>query len=386
MTLEETAFQPIALRSPTAHGVLREPGGAESGVANPVFEWHPTVEVAGFGSSETARMSRDMTVLGSTGRDKLQVFDLRKTPPRGIVHASARLTGNRMWLSAAAQSADVEALGGRRQRVLSLWLAAAMAMRERAIATGETKHLWLVGLDDTQLVEARPDGWVSIEEVATGINRLVDLVQKEMMLHFRSSAFDLLFNEDFEWDHAPDTIINSFASPLKTALKTRSAGQELAVAGLGPRLHALANRIASAVCMTPWQAPTAWGGVDPDGPSFEAWLMQQAAPREGLPNRVTALFGGAPLLLPRPATDSAPSTETEPTPAAEATDAPRTPRKRSRRFRGGWLRHHGRRTRSEANSESSLRKILFVIGWVAAVVLAGHLIVEQATERARMQQ
>ena len=390
MTSEQTTFKPMALRTATAHGVLNERPGSDGVSSEPSCEWRPTVDVATFGTAEAARASRDMPVLGATGRDKLQLSDLRRSPQRGLKQASARLTGNRMWLTVSAQASDVEALGGRGQDVSSLWLAAAVATRERAIETGETKHLWLVGLDDTQLLEAKADGWITLEEVATGINRLVDLVQKEMVLHFRSSAFDLLFNEDFEWDQAPEEIIEHFVAPLKTVLRERSMGQELAVVGLGPRLSVLAEIVAKVAGMTPWQAPVEWGGPRAHGASFESWLLQRVAPRDGLPTNTTAVFGGAPLLLPRPISDSEMSAEeqpeTTPAPADDAPASPPSPRKRRRWFRGGLLRHHGRRTRSERTSESSLRKILFVIGWVAAVALAGHLIVEQATEQARMQQ
>ena len=396
MTSENIILKPIALRSPTANGVLKVPSGEEEVGVNPTFDWRPTMEIAAFMNAQSARNERDVIVLGSSGRDQLTLTDLRKSPQKGIKQASVRLTGNRMWLNVSAQATDVDALGGRRSEVLSLWLAAAVATREHAMESGETKHLWLVGLDDTQLLEARPDGFLILQEVATGLNRLVDLVQKEMSLHFRSSAFDLLFNEDFEWDQAPEEIIANFVSQLNTALGERSRGEELAVVGLGPRLGPLTQTIARAAGMAPWRSLAGWDPSNPQFASLESWLMQRIAPSDDQTVPITAAFGGAPLLLPRPGseaeseTTSQPQTTPQPEAGADAAAEPAgegpSPRKRRRRFGRGWLRHHSRPSRSEAGTESNLRKILFVVVWVVAVALAGHLFVEQSTERARMQQ
>ncbi|WP_221030715.1 hypothetical protein [Actomonas aquatica] len=331
----------------------------------------------------------DCPLLVDTGRDRLTLSDLRRTSSTTMSVASARLTGFGEWLNCVAPSADVDAMRAGAAHASPLWLATAISLRQQAMDAGRPIWLWALGLDDSQLVKLCPDGRVHLEEVPTGINRLIDLVQRDLDLHFRSSAFDLMFNEDFDWTEFPSTILDDLVAPLRMSLGHHTDGQVLAILGLGPRLGPLTAQIARVVNMITWAPPIAAPGTHHPA-SLDSWILQQiAAPTDG-PALIHTTYDGAPLLLPYPepegastsTAESSSSTAERPDSTAAGTTPPRRRRRRGVRR---WVRHHSSKVSSPRADESQLRKTLFVVLYVVVVAIAGHLIVDQLTEQAREQ-
>ncbi len=406
MTSDLLSFTPFGLRTPTSH--CRWDRGEEEASAHLTIDGVAGLETYQKGDLRAQAAGRH--ILAATGRDRLHLTDLRHIPAPGFAAATARLTGFHQWLTVTAQRADVKALGSGAEQTSSLWLSAVVSLREQTLNSGEQQWIWLLGLDDSQRVQLQPDGRVYLEEVPTGLNRLIDLVQKEMSLHFRSSAFDLLFNEDFDWEDAPAGILAEFVEPLKRVTTHHALGHVLAVVGLGPRLAKVAASIARHVGMVPWSPPPD-GSFAPKTAScaVESWLLRETAEREALDQRLTAGFDGAPLLLPAPegreagvdsaAPFAAPSAGAELLLAVDAAPAAMPGEEGSggqvqrrgqpaphQRRRRSWLRHHAGKPRRARADESSLRKIVFVVVWVLAVTFAGHLLVEQSAESERARQ
>ncbi len=396
------SFQPFGLRTPTGHCRLNHTEDFREGADRARVDVGPAIELSQFSEDSYRQEAHGRHLLAATGRDQLHVTDLRPSPPQGFVTATARLTGFHQWLTVTAHRNEVLTLGAGAERVSSLWLTAIVALREETMASDRPQWLWLLGLDDSQRVQLEPDGRIYIEEVPTGLNRLIDLVQKEMGLHFRSSAFDLLFNEDFDWRDAPPNILTEFLHPLRAKTESHAAQHSLAVVGLGPRLGELCNMIAHGVGMVPW-SPRISAGARSNPQNFETWLLREAAEREVEGLQLTAAFAGAPLFLPapgealgeiaRPAPEdssragTASETATGQPSEQEAADASgERPSHRRRRRSSKLWRHHPRTMGRPRADDSSIRKVIFVLFWVLAVGFAGHVLVEQGTEHAREQQ
>ncbi len=373
---------PFGLRTPTARCHWDEDSG--STLAD-CLQLEPAIDIADYRLPAYANTAEGVHLLAATGRDQLHVTDLRYMPESDRAAASARFTGLQQWVSVSVRQADLAALGTGARQVSSLWMSAIITLREEALQSQRSQWLWLLSLDDSQRVELRPDGRIYAEEVPTGLNRLVDLVQKEMNLHFRASAFDLLFNENFDWEDAPAKILSDFVAPLRDVTSPALTDHSLAIVGLGPRLTNLASSIAGHVGMRPWRA-TLFGAHLSTPLSFEAWLLRRAAQRkpDDGPNFIIE-FDGAPLLLPRrELPDPAEPAEPEAgAPETAETQPPRSSRSESRqRPRTAW---QGRRRapRPRRRDDISARKIIFVVLWVAAVAIAGHFLVDQSTEQTR---
>lgn len=374
--------QPFGLRTPTARCHWDEAGG--STLAD-CLQLEPAIEIADYQRPDYADTAEGVHLLAATGRDQLHVTDLRHMPGFGRAAASARLTGLHQWITISVREADLAALGTGARQVSSLWLSAIIALREEAIQAESSRWLWLLSLDDSQRVELRPDGRIHAEEVPTGLNRLIDLVQREMSLHFRASAFDLLFNEEFDWEDAPATILSEFVAPLREVTSPALAEDSLAIVGLGPRLTNLASSVARHVGMSPWQA-TLFGAHLSTPLSFEAWLLRRVAQRKPEDGpRFAIEFDGAPLLLPR-------RELSDPADAEETTEASReSPGSRRSGSGARGSRRRQRRTgpgrsrapRPRRGDDISARKVIFVVLWVVVVAIAGHLLVDQSTEQAR---